>query len=253
MAGDVDMVWVPPGTFRMGSDKHYPEEAPAHEVSVDGFWMDRSPVTNRLFATFVEDSGYVTLAERPLDPEQFPGAPPENLVPGSLVFTMTRGPVDLRHLNQWWTWTPGASWQHPYGPHSTLRGRLEHPVVHVALEDVEAYAAWAGKSLPTEAEWERAARGGVDGADYVWGDSPESPGEQLANYWHGDFPWRYDDGYGSTSAVGSYPSNGFSLFDMAGNVWEWTADWWTARHPDDEPDHCCGPADSPRATLESQL
>jgi formylglycine-generating enzyme len=249
MARDVDMVRVPGGSFRMGSDRHYPEEGPAHDVSVDAFWMDRCPVTNRQFAAFVEDSGYLTVAERPLDPEQFPGAPPENLAPGSLVFTMTHGPVDLRHLSQWWIWTPGASFRQPRGPGSTLDGLLEHPVVHVALEDVETYAAWAGKSLPTEAEWEWAARGGIEGATYVWGNPPEAPGERLANYWHGDFPWRHDDGYGSTSAVGSYPPNGYRLHDMAGNVWEWTADWWTARHPT-EPDHCCGHADSPRATLQ---
>jgi formylglycine-generating enzyme len=233
----------------MGSDRHYPEEGPAHDMSVDAFWIDGCPVTNRQFAAFVEDSGYLTVAERSLDPEQFPGAPPENLAPGSLVFTMTAGPVDLRNLSQWWTWIPGASWRHPRGPGSTLHGLLEHPVVPVAMEDVETYAAWAGVLLPTEAEWEWAARGGIEGATYVWGNSPEAPGERLANYWHGDFPWRHDDGYGSTSAVGSYPPNGYGLHDMAGNVWEWTADWWTARHPT-EPDHCCGQADSPRATLQ---
>jgi sulfatase modifying factor 1 len=206
----------------MGSDEHYAEEAPAHRVRVGAFAIDRFAVTNARFAAFVEETGYVTVAERPLDPAEFPSAPAENLQPGSLVFTMTSGPVDLRHLNQWWTWTPGASWRHPGGRSSTLDGFDEHPVVHVAYEDADAYATWVGLSLPTEAEWELAARGGMEGATFVWGDEPESSGERLANYWHGDFPWRADPGYGSTSPVGSYPANAYGLHDMAGNVWEWT-------------------------------
>src|SRR5262249_24043267 len=157
--------------------------APARDVEIDGFWMDRCAVTNRDFARFVDATGYVTLAERPLDPNDFPGAPAENLVPGSLVFTMTAGPVDLHHLSQWWTWMPGACWAHPDGPMSTLEGRDDEPVVHVAYEDAEAYAAWARKSVATEAEWERAARGHATGATYVWGDAPERSGERLANYW----------------------------------------------------------------------
>jgi formylglycine-generating enzyme len=236
------MVAIPGGTFRMGSDAHYPEEAPARNVSVDHFWIDRFQVTNRQFAEFVDGTGYVTVAERPLDPADFPGAPAENLVPGSLVFTMTSGPVDLRHLNQWWTWTPGASWRHPDGPASALDGRDDEPVVHVALEDAEAYATWADKSLPTEAEWERAARGGLQGTTYVWGDEPEPPGERLANYRHGDFPWQRDDGYGARSPVGSYPPNGFGVHDMAGNVWEWTSDWYAERHEDGDGPPCCVPA-----------
>jgi sulfatase modifying factor 1 len=244
------MVPVPCGTFRMGSDAHYPEEAPPHTVTVEGFLIDRYQVTNRQFAAFIEATGYLTVAERPLDPADFPGAPPENLVPGSMVFTMTRGPVDLRQLDQWWRWTPGASWRHPEGPGSSLAGRDDHPAVHVAYEDAEAYATWAGKRLPTEAEWERAARGGLDGASFVWGDEPEQPGERLANFWHGDFPWRHDDGYGSTAPVGSFPANGFGLHDMAGNVWEWTSDWWSPRHPDDSEESCCTGAVSPRPTME---
>ena len=218
--------WIPAATFRMGSDVHYPDEAPSRPVAVEGFWLDRFQVTNRQYAAFVAETGYVSVAERPLDPADFPGAPAENLVPGSMVFTRTRGPVDLRHMNQWWTWTPGASWKRPEGPRSSVAGREEHPVVHVAYEDASAYADWAGAALPTEAEWELAARGGLDGAAYVWGDEPEPDGARLANYWHGDFPWRADPGYGTTAPVGSFAHNGFGLFDMAGNVWEWTADWY---------------------------
>jgi formylglycine-generating enzyme len=226
----------------MGSEDHYPEEAPAHRVTLAGFWIDRCQTTNRQFREFVRDTGYVTVAERPLEPNDFPGAPKANLLPGSLVFTMTPGPVDLRHLNQWWTWTPGACWNYPAGPGSSLSAaQADHPVVHVAHEDAEAYAAWAGKSLPTEAEWERAARAGMDHATYVWGDQPERAGERLANYWHGDFPWRHDEGYGTTSPVGSYPSNGYGLYDMAGNVWEWTGDWYGERHLDDASNACCVP------------
>ena len=221
-----DAVWIGPATFRMGSDVHYAEEAPSRDVAVDGFRIDRHQVTNRRFAAFVADTGYLTVAERALDPAAFPGAPKENLVPGSLVFTRTRGPVDLRHLSEWWRWTPGACWQRPEGPGSTLAGRGEHPVVHVAHEDAAAFAEWDGGALPTEAQWELAARGGLDRATYVWGDAPEAPGERLANYWHGDFPWRPEPGYGTTAPVGSFAPNGFGLFDMAGNVWEWTADWY---------------------------
>ncbi|MFZ4756363.1 MAG: formylglycine-generating enzyme family protein [Miltoncostaeaceae bacterium] len=241
MDGYEGMTWVPGATFRMGSDEHYAEEAPAHSVTVDGFWIDTTTVTNRQFKDFVTATGYRTVAERALDPADFPGAPAENLVAGSLVFTRTAGPVDLRHLNQWWTWTPGACWINPEGPGSTIAERMDHPVVHVAHEDTEAYAAWAGKALPTEAEWERAARGGLEGATYAWGSEPEQPGERLANFWHGDFPWRSAEGYGTTTPVGTFPPNGYGLADMAGNVWEWTADWYTARHPDEAASPCCVP------------
>jgi formylglycine-generating enzyme required for sulfatase activity len=238
------MVSIPGGAFRMGSESHYPEEAPVRTVAVDAFKIDRYQVTNAQFAAFVEATGYLTVAERPLDPAAFPGAPPENLVPGSLVFTMTAGPVDLRHLSQWWTWTPGASWKHPEGPASSLDGRADEPVVHVALEDAEAFAAWAAKSLPTEAEWERAARGGLEDATYVWGDEPEAHGERLANYWHGEFPWRHEEGYGARRPVGSFPPNGFGLHDVAGNVWEWTADWWSERRAEPKPSPCCVPEEA---------
>jgi formylglycine-generating enzyme len=244
-----DMTWVPAATFRMGSDDHYPEEAPAHPVSVGGFWIDRYAVTNRAFAEFVAETAYVTVAERPLNPDDFPGALVENLVPGALVFTRTRGPVDLRHISQWWTWTPGAYWSHPEGPRSTLEGRADHPVVHVAFEDAERYASWVGKTLPTEAEWELAARGGLEGSPFTWGDDPEAPGQALANFWHGSFPWRPDTGYGSTARVGSYPANGYGLFDMAGNVWEWASDWFTPRHPDAAETPCCIPVE-PRGGSE---
>jgi formylglycine-generating enzyme required for sulfatase activity len=248
-----DMVLVPGGIFRMGSDRHYPEEAPTHDVNVDPFWIDRNEVTNADFAAFVQATGYVTVAERPLDPAEFPGAPPENLVPGSLVFTRTLGPVDLRDMSQWWTWTPGTCWRHPYGPRSSLAGLDHHPVVHVAYEDAAAFAAWARKGLPTEAEWEHAARGGLDDAAYTWGDDPEAPDQRLANFWHGDFPWRPAPGYGSTQAVGSFPPNGYGLHDMAGNVWEWTTDWYAARHPGDAAKSCCVPRNPGGASEEDSF
>jgi formylglycine-generating enzyme len=247
------MTWIPGATFAMGSSDHYREEVPVHRVEVDGFWIETHEVTTLRFSRFAEETGYVTVAERPLDPADFPGAPAENLVPGSLVFTRTSGPVDLRHLNQWWIWTPGANWRHPEGPASSLAGREDHPVVHMAHEDAQAYAAWVGKALPTEAEWELAARGGLDGAAYVWGAEPERPDERLANYWHGDFPWRSDPGYGTTAAVGSHPPNEYGLYDMAGNVWEWTSDWYTAQHPEDPDKPCCVPHNPRGGNEENSL
>jgi formylglycine-generating enzyme len=231
-----DLRWVPPQTYTMGSDRHYAEERPAHQVAVDGFWLAAHSVTNAEYAQFVTATGYLTVAERPLDPADYPGAPAENLVPGSMVFTRTRGPVDLRHINLWWTWTPGASWRQPEGLGSSILGREDHPVVHVAYEDAEAYAVWVGRALPTEAQWEAAARGGLNQAMYTWGDEPERDAYRLANYWHGDFPWRPEAGYGRTAPVGSFPANDYGLFDMAGNVWEWTSDWYADTR---EGDPCC--------------
>ncbi|MDV3124240.1 formylglycine-generating enzyme family protein [Mycobacterium sp. 21AC1] len=222
-----DLSWIPAQRTTLGSDDHYPEEAPVREVSVDGFWIQPTQVTNTEFAEFIEATGYVTVAERPVSRDDYPGAPPENLVPGSMVFRRTPGPVDLRHINLWWAWTPGACWNHPRGPRSTLKGRETHPVVHVAFEDAQAYADWAGLSLPTETQWETAARGGLEHAAYTWGDEPEPPGGRLANYWHGEFPYLPETGYGTTKPVGSFAPNGYGLFDMAGNVWEWTSDWYT--------------------------
>ena len=243
-APELGGVALPGGVFRMGSDVHYPEEAPAHEVRVDAFAIDRVAVTNEQYAEFVGATGYVTVAERPLDPADYPGAPAANLVAGSLVFTPTPGPVDLRHLSQWWSWTPGACWRFPEGPGSSLVDRQAHPVVHIAVEDATAYADWAGAELPTEAEWEYAARGGLDGAAFTWGDDPRPDGRTLANTWDGpDFPWRSNGAtaWMRTAPVASFPPNGFGLYDMAGNVWEWTADWWTDRHPDDADTPCCVP------------
>lgn len=230
--GDVTLtvlVQVPGGTFRMGSDRHYPEEGPAHDRQVEPFLLERHAVTNAQFAAFVADTGYVTVAERPLDPADFPGADPADLVPGGLVFTPTAGPVDLRDWRQWWRWQPGASWRSPQGPGSGVDDRPEHPVVLVAFEDASAYAEWAGRRLPTEAEWERAARGGLDDAEYAWGDELAPGGRLMANTWQGRFP--YDDaGWGGTSPVGSYEPNGYGLVDLIGNTWEWTADTFTPRH-----------------------
>jgi formylglycine-generating enzyme len=221
------LVRIPAQEAVLGSDRHYPEESPSRTALVETFWIQPRTVTNAEFAEFVSDTGYVTVAERPLEPADYPGAPPQNLQPGSMVFRRTPGPVDLRHLSQWWTWTPGASWRHPVGPNSTIAKRADHPVVHVAFEDAEAYAEWAGLALPTDAEWETAARGGLQQKTFTWGEEPEQPERRLANYWHGDFPWRPEPGYGRTTSVGSFPPNGYGLFDMAGNVWEWTTDWYT--------------------------
>lgn len=245
-----DLVEIPTQTYLMGSDRHYPEERPAHHVRVDSFWIERHPVTNAQFAAFVAATHYLTVAERPLDPADFPDAPAVNLQPGSMVFTPTTGPVDLRHLNLWWRWTPGASWRHPEGPGSGIKRRQDHPVVHVAYADAEAYADWVGRSLPTEAEWEAAARGGLEQAAFGWGDDPEPDGAELANFWHGDFPWRPDPGYGATTPVGSFPANGYGLHDLAGNVWDWTSDWYAERHPADVEGACCVPHNPRGGTVE---
>ncbi|BBY50292.1 hypothetical protein MARA_37600 [Mycolicibacterium arabiense] len=220
------LVRIPAQTATLGSDTHYPEEAPSRDVSVDEFWVHTHAVTNTQFAEFVADTGYVTVAERPISSADYPNAPTENLQPGSMVFRRTPGPVDLRHLSQWWIWTPGASWRHPVGPNSSIDRRADHPVVHVAHEDAQTYAEWAGMALPTEEQWETAARGGLTGVAFTWGDDPEPAGRRFANFWHGDFPWRPEPGYGRTMAVGSFPPNDYGLYDMAGNVWEWTTTWY---------------------------
>ncbi len=244
-----DMVWIPGGTYQMGSNDHYPEEAPVRSVSVDGFWIDSRPVTNAQFRRFVKATGYVTVAEHRPDPALYPGAPPDALVPGSSVFVPPMQRVDMRNAYNWWAFIAGADWRHPDGPDSTLNGRDRHPVVHVAYEDVIAYAAWAGKELPTEAEWEFAARGGLDGAEYAWGDTFTVRGRQMANTWQGNFPYENEmlDGFARTSPVGSFPPNGYGLWDMIGNVWEWTTDWYTANHP--VVASCCSPA-PPRSPAE---
>ena len=227
------MVWIEGGRFRMGSDQHYPEEAPARWVEVDGFWIDAAPVTNRDFARFVKATNWVTFAEQAPDPAAYPGILPEYIAPGSLVFTPTEGPVPLGDFRLWWRYTLGADWRHPTGPDGSLAGLLDHPVVHVAWADVQAYADWAGKTLPTEAEWEFAARGGLDGAEFAWGDELHPGGQVLANTWLGRFPFETTKRGRNfrTSRVGSFPANGYGLHDMIGNVWEWTQDWWSAGAP----------------------
>ncbi|WP_137844825.1 formylglycine-generating enzyme family protein [Microbacterium sp. 2FI] len=223
------MVLIEGGSFRMGSDEFYPDERPVHERRVEAFRIARHEVTNEMFADFVGATGYVTVAERELDAAAFPGADPADLVPGSMVFTPTRGPVDLGDWRAWWRWTPGANWRHPFGRSSSIDDRLQHPVVHVAFEDASTYAAWAGLRLPTEAEHEYAARGGLDGARFAWGAEAHPEGIAQANSWLGRFP--YDNrGVGGTAPVGSYPPNGYGLHDMTGNVWEWTSDYYTPRH-----------------------
>jgi formylglycine-generating enzyme required for sulfatase activity len=245
------MVRIPGGAFRMGSDQHYPEEAPTHHVTVDGFWIDRTPVTNREFLRFANATGYVTFAELKPLASDYPGALPHMLRAGSLVFTPPKHPVDLRDWSQWWQFKFGANWRRPFGPRSSIAGLHDHPVVHVAYRDAEAYAAWAGKELPTEAEWEYASRGGLDGAEYAWGDELTPGRRQMANTWQGEFPRENKalDGFERTSPVGAFPANGYDLHDMIGNVWEWTADWYSPRHEGDGGQSCCTPQ-NPRGGRE---
>lgn len=245
------MIHVSAGTFRMGSDRHYPEEKPVHRAAVDGFWIDEIPVTNRQFEKFVRETGHVTFAEIPPDLKDYPGALPHMLFAGSLVFSLPDRPVDLRHWGEWWTFLKGADWRHPYGPNSNIKGRDDHPVVHVAYNDALAYAQWAGKDLPTEAEWEFAARGGLDGTEYAWGDEFTPGGQHLANTWQGNFPHQNlaEDGFKRTSPVKAFPPNGYGLYDMIGNVWEWTSDWYAPKHEADSQKACCIPR-NPRGGRE---
>lgn len=244
------MIALDGGRFRMGSDHHYPEEAPAHEVEVDPFMIDLTPVTNAQFAQFVQETGHVTLAETPPDPADYPGMLPEMAKAGSLVFQQISGAVNLNNPHQWWGFSFGADWKHPRGPGSDIDDLQDHPVVHIAYADAEAYAKWAGKRLPTEAEWEFAARGGLDHAAYAWGAEFEPDGVPLANYWQGNFPSQNNltDGFLFTSPVGAFPANGFGLLDMIGNVWEWTSDWFQSVHRQDQK-ACCIPR-NPRGGKE---
>jgi formylglycine-generating enzyme len=237
------MAWVPGGEFAMGSEAFYPEEGPVRRVAVDGFWIDRDPVTVAQFRRFVKATGYVTVAERPLDPADYPGADPSALVPGALVFQPARGPVDLRDYRNWWAYVPGATWQRPEGPASDTYTRGRHPVTQIAYADAVAYADWAGKALPTEAEWECAARGGLDGAVFAWGDDFAPDGQMMANTWQGEFPWQnlMSDGYAGTSPVGTFPANGYGLHDVTGNVWEWTCSE-SSTHTAESP--CCAPTEA---------
>jgi len=245
------MIWIGGGTFQMGSDRHYPEERPMHNVTVDGFWMDQHPVTNAEFRRFVRETGHVTFAEIPPDPKDYPGARPEMLFAGSLVFTRPPKPVSRSDYRLWWTFERGATWERPQGRHSSIDGLDHYPVVHVTFADAAAYATWAHKSLPTEAEWEFAARGGLESAEYSWGHELRPSGRQMANTWQGDFPWENlcEDGYEGTSPVGAFPPNGYGLVDMIGNVWEWTDDWYAAGHEATPHKACCVPL-NPRGPHE---
>lgn len=252
MTETTPMCRIEGGMFRMGSANFYPEEQPVHRVRVDAFWLDRAPVTNAVFARFVEATGYVTFAEIAPRAEDYPGALPEMLRPGSLVFVKPPGRVEMR-IDNWWQFVFGADWRHPTGPDSDLEGLDDHPVVHIAARDAEAFAAWAGKRLPTEAEWEYAARGGLDQSEYAWGDLLTPGGRMLANYWQGRFPFENteEDGYERTSPVGAFPANAYGLLDMIGNTWEWTSDWYRAQHEPEVQKACCVPT-NPRGGSEEQ-
>jgi sulfatase modifying factor 1 len=246
-----DLVDLRGGSFRMGSTRFYPEEAPIHTVTVESFAVERHPVTNAQFAEFVAATGYATVAEQPIDRALYPGVDPNDLRAGALVFRPTAGPVDLRDWRQWWAWVPGADWRHRFGPDSGIEDHADHPVVQVAYPDAAAYARWAGRRLPTEAEWEYAARGGSagDSSTYAWGDEVKPDGRLMANTWQGRFPYRNDGalGWAGTSPVGTFPPDGSGLVDMIGNVWEWTATEFSAHHRLDQPPKTCctpsGPAD----------
>ncbi|HEV7222505.1 MAG TPA: SUMF1/EgtB/PvdO family nonheme iron enzyme [Pirellulales bacterium] len=242
------MAWIPPGKYSMGSAyEPFGDARPIHAVELDGFWMDKHPVTNRQFAAFVEATDYVTVAELKPEAKDFPDVPPEALVPGSLVFVPSEGPVPLDNIARWWAFLPGASWRHPEGPESDIEGREDHPVVQVCFFDAEAYAEWAGKRLPSEAEWEYAARGGLTQKPYVWGDEFRPDGRFMANSWQGRFPYQNtkQDGWTRTSPVGTFAANGFGLFDMAGNVWQWCSDWY-------RPDYYANsPAKDPQGPIDS--
>lgn len=254
-----ELVDLPGGSFRMGSTSFYPEEAPIHTVTVAPFAVERHPVTNAQFAEFVRDTGYLTVAERPLDPALYPGVAPEDLLPGALVFRPTAGPVNLEDWRQWWDWAPGAHWRRPFGQGSDIAGKENHPVVQIAYPDAGAYADWAGRRLPTEAEFEYAARGGAS-STYPWGEESQPGGALMANTWQGRFPYRNDGAKGrggarwaGTSPVGAFPPNGFGLVDMIGNVWEWTTTKYSGHHRMPPSNSCCPKSAEPDPSLIQTL
>lgn len=250
-----ELVEVPGGSFRMGSTSFYPEEAPIHTATVGAFAIERHPVTNAQFAQFVAATGYRTVAERPLDPALYPGVAEADLLPGSLIFRPTAVPVNLRDWRQWWDWSPGANWRQPFGPGSSIDDKPDHPVVQVAYPDAIAYAGWAGRRLPTEAEWEYAGRAGST-TTYAWGEAPTVDGALMANTWQGRFPYRNDGALGwvGTSPVGTFPANAWGLADMIGNVWEWTTTPFSAHHvAEPQQNSCCPPPADPDPSLSQTL